>query len=53
MPNLHSVTRLSRMTVNAIAATLIETDMVTSNPNASPALMSLGICLDICGNRVG
>jgi 3-oxoacyl-[acyl-carrier protein] reductase len=31
------------ITVNAIAPALIETDMVTSNPNASPALARWGI----------
>ena len=30
------------ITVNAIAPALIETDMVTSNPNASPALIPMG-----------
>jgi len=30
------------VTVNAIAPALIETDMVTSNPNASPALIPMG-----------
>ena len=30
------------ITVNAIAPTLIETDMVTSNPNASPNLIPMG-----------
>lgn len=30
------------ITVNAIAPALIETDMVTSNPNASPALIPIG-----------
>jgi 3-oxoacyl-[acyl-carrier protein] reductase len=30
------------ITVNAIAPALIETDMVTSNPNASPALFPMG-----------
>jgi len=28
--------------VNAIAPALIETEMVTSNPNASPALIPMG-----------
>jgi len=28
--------------VNAIAPALIETDMVTSNPNASPAMIPMG-----------
>lgn len=31
-----------RITVNAIAPALIETDMVTSNPNASPRLIPMG-----------
>jgi 3-oxoacyl-[acyl-carrier protein] reductase len=31
-----------RITVNAIAPALIETDMVASNPNASPALIPMG-----------
>lgn len=31
-----------RITVNAIAPALIETDMVTSNPNASPDLIPMG-----------
>lgn len=30
------------ITVNAIAPALIETDMVTNNPNASPALIPMG-----------
>jgi len=30
------------ITVNAIAPALIETDMVTSNPNASPAMIPMG-----------
>jgi 3-oxoacyl-[acyl-carrier protein] reductase len=30
------------ITVNAIAPALVETDMVTSNPNASPALIPMG-----------
>jgi 3-oxoacyl-[acyl-carrier protein] reductase len=30
------------ITVNAIAPALIETDMVTSNPNASPDLIPMG-----------
>lgn len=30
------------ITVNAIAPALTETDMVTSNPNASPALIPMG-----------
>jgi len=30
------------VTVNAIAPALIETDMVTNNPNASPALIPMG-----------
>ncbi len=30
------------ITVNAVAPALIETDMVTSNPNASPALIPMG-----------
>ena len=31
-----------RITVNAIAPALIETDMVTSNPNANPNLIPMG-----------
>ena len=30
------------ITVNAIAPALVETEMVTSNPNASPALIPMG-----------
>ncbi len=30
------------ITVNAIAPALVETEMVTSNPNASPALIPVG-----------